>query len=636
MCGRPSATRALLFVVSTMIARPNNLRASQRAQTGHRTEASHAWLASPFARMPTHVVTRLVVLLVAILNLFNPHLAHAQCGVPQSCCFAHNGRGCSEPNCCQAICAFDPFCCSTQWDAQCAALAQANCGVCGVGCGSPAAGTCCAPKTTPACSNAPCCTIICAQDAFCCDGQWDQFCAATALQFCGVCADPCGEAAQDDCCVPHQAPGCNNPDCCEGLCTVDPFCCDVQWDAKCAFAAQLSCGVCGVGCGNPSAGDCCAPKPTPACDDPACCVPICAADSYCCDVEWDTTCAELAIEYCGTCSDECGSPLTGACCVAHANARCDDATCCENVCAADMFCCTTQWDATCATAARGICGVCGIGCGDAASGDCCTARTTPSCSDALCCEAICALDGFCCETEWDATCAQGAQILCGDCGGACGTPQAGSCCSARTTPGCADDRCCLSICLVDPVCCIEAWDTVCAQTASLVCGVCGPGCGEPSSGSCCVANTTPSCSNTACCSAVCVQDPFCCESQWDESCVERAIELCTACANACGAPTAGDCCTSHATPSCSNSLCCTTICAADAFCCDIQWDNACATAARAVCTSCSRPGDLNGDGNVNSADLTMLLNAWGTAAADIDGNGVTGASDLLVLLNNWT
>jgi hypothetical protein len=39
---------------------------------------------------------------------------------------------------------------------------------------------------------------------------------------------------------------------------------------------------------------------------------------------------------------------------------------------------------------------------------------------------------------------------------------------------------------------------------------------------------------------------------------------------------------------------------------------------------------------VNSADLTMLLNAWGTAAADIDGNGVTGASDLLVLLNNWT
>jgi hypothetical protein len=83
-------------------------------------------------------------------------------------------------------------------------------------------------------------------------------------------------------------------------------------------------------------------------------------------------------------------------------------------------------------------------------------------------------------------------------------------------------------------------------------------------------------------------------------------------------------------------LCCTTICAADAFCCDIQWDNACATAARAVCTSCSRPGDLNGDGNENSADLTMLLNAWGTAAADIDGNGVTGASDLLVLLNNWT
>ncbi|MSR41008.1 MAG: choice-of-anchor B family protein [Phycisphaerales bacterium] len=49
-------------------------------------------------------------------------------------------------------------------------------------------------------------------------------------------------------------------------------------------------------------------------------------------------------------------------------------------------------------------------------------------------------------------------------------------------------------------------------------------------------------------------------------------------------------------------------------------------------------GDLNGDGVVNAADLTIMLNAWGSsnAAADINGNGVVGAEDISMLLNGWT
>jgi len=47
------------------------------------------------------------------------------------------------------------------------------------------------------------------------------------------------------------------------------------------------------------------------------------------------------------------------------------------------------------------------------------------------------------------------------------------------------------------------------------------------------------------------------------------------------------------------------------------------------------PGDLNGDGTVNAADLSLLLGAWGTPAADLDGDGTTGAADLGILLNNW-
>jgi hypothetical protein len=52
----------------------------------------------------------------------------------------------------------------------------------------------------------------------------------------------------------------------------------------------------------------------------------------------------------------------------------------------------------------------------------------------------------------------------------------------------------------------------------------------------------------------------------------------------------------------------------------------------------STPGDLDGDGVVNAADLSILLSAWGGADpnADIDGNGVVGAADLTVLLGNWS
>lgn len=53
--------------------------------------------------------------------------------------------------------------------------------------------------------------------------------------------------------------------------------------------------------------------------------------------------------------------------------------------------------------------------------------------------------------------------------------------------------------------------------------------------------------------------------------------------------------------------------------------------------ACSIVGDLDGDGSVGAADLSLLLVAWGTASntADLDGDGDVGASDLSLLLVNW-
>ena len=52
----------------------------------------------------------------------------------------------------------------------------------------------------------------------------------------------------------------------------------------------------------------------------------------------------------------------------------------------------------------------------------------------------------------------------------------------------------------------------------------------------------------------------------------------------------------------------------------------------------SIPGDLNGDGFVNGADVGLFLVVWGTSdpAADLNGNGTVGGDDLGILLANWT
>ena len=48
-------------------------------------------------------------------------------------------------------------------------------------------------------------------------------------------------------------------------------------------------------------------------------------------------------------------------------------------------------------------------------------------------------------------------------------------------------------------------------------------------------------------------------------------------------------------------------------------------------------GDLNGDGCVTGADLSILLAAWGTngGTADLDGDGVVGGTDLTTVLSVW-
>jgi hypothetical protein len=58
-------------------------------------------------------------------------------------------------------------------------------------------------------------------------------------------------------------------------------------------------------------------------------------------------------------------------------------------------------------------------------------------------------------------------------------------------------------------------------------------------------------------------------------------------------------------------------------------------AAVAITTPC--PADLTGDGLIGSADLGVLLNAWGTkgSPADLTGDGSVDSADLAALLSAW-
>ncbi|MSR44780.1 MAG: hypothetical protein EXS15_05405 [Phycisphaerales bacterium] len=108
-----------------------------------------------------------------------------------------------------------------------------------------------------------------------------------------------------------------------------------------------------------AAGLCTVPHTTPGCIDPLCCSQVCAIDAFCCMTAWDGNCVFIASFVCSAPPPvPCGSPLAGPCNQVHATPSCSDAACCEVVCAIFPLCCSTSWDQTCVTAASN----CAINC----------------------------------------------------------------------------------------------------------------------------------------------------------------------------------------------------------------------------------------------------------------------------------
>lgn len=97
----------------------------------------------------------------------------------------------------------------------------------------------------------------------------------------------------------------------------------------------------------------------------ACVAQICAADSFCCDTQWDNFCVEEARTICGsfTCQEskgQCNHPL---CSFGPAlSPGCDvpplpQASCVAQICATDPFCCEDHWDELCIDEVATVCGL---------------------------------------------------------------------------------------------------------------------------------------------------------------------------------------------------------------------------------------------------------------------------------------
>ncbi|MFM7260206.1 MAG: dockerin type I domain-containing protein, partial [bacterium] len=385
------------------------------------------------------------------------------------------------------------------------------------------------------------------------------------------------------------------------VCATDPLCCTQDWDASCVAVATANC----PNCGDSSLGSCFAARQVPYCSDSSCCEEVCSADPSCCNTSWDVNCVNTALVRCASCGTS-----NASCFLPHAGTGCSDLSCCQAVCALDLSCCESAWDANCAQLAAAQCTP---KCGDPGAGSCFSAHASPACRDGGCCSIVCTIDPFCCATAWDEGCVAIAsagvcqQYLCGD-------SFLQPCSQTSANPACRDAQCCQAVCAISPTCCDIAWDAACVN---LVPSTCGTTCGDPSLQPCSQTSTAPNCSNAQCCQAVCAIDPTCCQTAWDEGCVAATAQACTACS------TAGDC-NANGVPD-------------D---CDIAGGSASDANQNGVPDQCECIGDLDGNGSINAADLAGILNAWGpvtgaNAAADLDGSGTVNAADLAALLNAW-
>jgi hypothetical protein len=164
-------------------------------------------------------------------------------------------------------------------------------------------------------------------------------------------------------------------------------------------------------------------------------------------------------------------------------------------------------------------------------------------------------------------------------------------------------------------------------------------CAVENTSSCFAVHPLPYCNDSACCTATCTVEPFCCEVTWDAACVDIANFLCGQGETGCGSNAAESCFEPHASAYCNDPVCCALVCEQRPECCDMGWDANCVALAKEICPppcNLDCPADLNFDGVVSGPDLAIVLGSWDqTGCADLDDSGLVDGADVGIVLGFW-
>lgn len=571
-----------------------------------------------------------------------------------SCITPHPGPGCSDVECCNAVCPFDPHCCDTEWDAACVAAAEVACLPLGV-CGLSTAGDCFEIHQNPACADESCCTQVCAQDPPCCDASWDSLCVQRAY---ATCSTPAGCGGIYPCSEPHPQGGCSDVECCTLICGFDPHCCNVAWDGPCVAAYNCYCaGNCNVVCPANAVAELepCGQKKNDPCYNPGATIQGQSAVpglSMCAslfantiagggiDADVDVFVAQLGNAGSGqitaTLSLTSKIPVWAALVPAPPIGGCNPlsmavmhVTSINTIPASQSLCIPAgkYWIVATAGTYPAIGQVepfaCGLGskylvkvsyvpgcaavCGDPAS-PCFIPHPQPGCGDpsAECCLAVCDVDPFCCNAEWDNACAVEAANLCGalppendDCGAA--IPLAAGVTPFSTVSATTDGP-------ALPPACDQGSGTDMDADVWFVYAPTGSGTVEIST-----------CGDTGFDVRLAVYEGTDCPPSTVVACNDDDPACPSGAANA--RVWFGVRCGQH-------------------FLVRVGGDNGdrgvgTLTLVETFTAACCE-GDINGDGQVNGADLGLLIGNWGGAGTgDLNGDGTVNGADLGILIGHW-
>lgn len=531
------------------------------------------------------------------------------CGA-QHPCLTSDAPGAGDAALMTCLCAVDPYCCQTAWDAACVAGASETCGMnCDCTNAPPETLACAVDADCAWCGESPCTGPFLCVDARCepsapvsCDATSDTACSkATCDPATGECAmvesdsfcednDPCTADlcdAESGACAHTPIEGCGVTHPCHSgeaplssddainacACDANPDCCAGAWSEVCVTAAQTECGL---EC------DCAVITPdTLTCDTNADCA-FCD-DADLCNGTWlcqGGGCVETAPVTCDTsadsgCQQTACVPGTGACEQGIAEELCDDTDpCTDDSCDAVTGACLSEDNPACGVNHP------------------CVSAPLPTSNDEEATACVCGINPYCCSGAWDATCVATAEAQCGQvC--SCDDPEVPTLCSDDTEcTGCDDgDLCNGTWGCVEGACAPLDEVVTCPAIADMGCLVnsCVPATGQcemlpdddacddgdlcsqdicTAEGSCdatpiegcsvshpCAASSTPQSTDAEITACVCALDAWCCDNSWDDICVGEAISECGAVCD-CADPASEATCTEDAECGwCSDTLC---------------------------------------------------------------------------------